>query len=208
MSEDLTKLLERWSQGDEHAFEELVPLVYGELRRIARSKFQNERQGHTLQPTILVHDAFMEMRRSGSILFEGRTHFYACAARIMRHKLINHAKKVSARKRGGDVLKISLSPEADAVEKTLMSLGEIEEMPFALSDYEPLVMTDLERALEKFESIDPHRIRFFELSFFLGMGSREIAEEMDCSQRDARRKLAFVRRWLSREMGYALGENH
>ncbi len=179
----VTELLTRWSSGDTSAREALVPLVYNELRRIARRCLSGQRSDHTLQPTALVHEAYLRLVRYDSIDWRDRAHFFALAAQIMRQILVDHARKQTAAKRGGNAVTLVVN-EASAVAKQQTSLDLL-----ALDD-----------ALKQLASLDPRQSQIVELRFFGGLSIEETAEAVNISPATIKREWATARLWLLHEM--------
>jgi RNA polymerase sigma-70 factor (ECF subfamily) len=178
---DVTRLLERWREGDGDAFAELLPLVYAELRKLADAQMNRERAGHTLQPTALVHEAYMRLagHRAG---FESRVHFYGAAAQAMRRILVDHARKSSARKRGDPAKRVDLDVASDvgiAVDFDLVALDE---------------------ALERLDAIAPRPAKVVELRYFGGLSVEEAAAFLEVSPATVKRHWSFARAWLFRTM--------
>jgi RNA polymerase sigma factor (TIGR02999 family) len=177
---EVTQLLLDWSNGNKTAMEKLLPLIYGELRRIARNYLNREREGHTLQTTALVHEAYLKLIDQRSVHWQNRAHFFAIAAQAMRRILLDHARRHVTEKRGGEGRKISLD---DA------------ESP-SLSPDENLIALD--HALNKLAEIDPQASRIVELRYFGGLTVEETAEVMELSPRTVKREWAMARGWLYR----------
>lgn len=177
----VTEILTRAGGGDEQAVAQLLPLVYEELRRLARSYLGNERSGHTLQATALVHEAYVRLIGSDQV-WTGRAHFMAVAAVAMRRVLVDHARRRKADKRGGDAARLELT-DADAAEYR--------------RDIKVLELDDL---LEKLARLDPRRARVVELKFFAGMTNEQIAEVMGIARSTAAEDWAVARAWLAAEM--------
>lgn len=175
----ITQLLQ---QGNAHSMEELFPIVYGELHELASALFRNEyRSNHTLQPTALVHEAYLKLVGSGSeITWQNRAHFFGIAARSMRQILVNHAEARNAEKRGGD--------------KTLIALDDAISF-FQTQDIEIIALNE---ALEKMASLDPRQAEIVELKFFGGLTIEEIAEILKVSERTVRRDWETAKLWLHR----------
>lgn len=178
----VTRLLSAWREGDEAASEALMAAVYEELRRIARSYLHRERDGHTLQPTALVHEAYLQLVDDTQIQWHNRAHFYGIAARIMRRILVDHARAHAAAKRGGDAEKLPL----DAVGEIAASGGV---------DY-----LELDDALQRLAQVGPRLSEIVELKFFGGLTAREIGEFLQVSERTVLGDWKFARSWLKREM--------
>jgi RNA polymerase sigma-70 factor, ECF subfamily len=180
----LTELLGRWSRGDSAPGDALVPLVYDELRRIARRCLVGKGKGHTLQPTALVHEAYLRLAKTGdgSNRWQDRMHFFATAARAMRQILVDHARKHMAAKRGGGAITIVLEDSA-APQKPILDL-------LALDD-----------ALKRLVDLDARPCQIVELRFFGGLSIEEAAQVADVSPATAKRDWATARLWLHQEMG-------
>jgi RNA polymerase sigma factor (TIGR02999 family) len=179
----VTELLARWSGGDISARDALVPLVYDELRRVARRCLAARTANHTLQPTALVHEAYLRLANRHSLTVRDRAHFYAMAAQMMRQILIDHARKEQAAKRGG--LAITLSLDA-----ALSDHGSAEE-----TDLDLLALDD---AMKQLALLDERQCKIVELRFFGGFSIEETAEMVDISQATAKREWATARVWLHR----------
>ncbi len=183
-SGEVTALLLRWQGGsDEEATAELMPLVYDELRRVARAYLQRERKDHTLQATALVHEAYLRLVDDTKLSWKDRAHFYGIAARMMRQILIQHARAHDATKRGGPgQIKLSLEQMPD-----LRSNSAVE-------------LVALDDALTDFTKIYPRKSKVVELKFFGGMEAKEISEVLQVSERTVTRDWNFARLWLSRQL--------
>ena len=182
----ITSLLLDWSKGDQAAYEQLAPLVYDELHRIARGQMSKERPGHTLQPSALVNEAFMRLIDYDGVNWENRRHFFRLAARMMREVLINYATSRKSAKRGGAAQRVTLD-EALAREKTgAMGLEDL----LALNE-----------ALQRLAQEDDRCARVVELMFFGGLSERETADELGISDRTVKREWRYARLWLRRELG-------
>lgn len=182
VSRQITNLLIDWSKGDELALEQLMPLVYDELRQMARRYMRGQPAGHTLQATELIHEAYLKIARSGDQNWENRAHFFGVAARAMRQILVDYARSKGSQKRGGWQERVTL---ADDVATTKNSSKEI----VALDD-----------ALKVLEQIDARRSRVVELKFFGGLTVEEIAEVLKISPETVNRDWRFARTWLLREL--------
>ncbi len=178
----VTRLLVAWGKGDGAASEQLMPLVYEELRHLARGYLRRERGEHTLQPTALVHEAYLRLVDSTQINWQSRVHFYGVAARLMRRVLVDHARAHAAAKRGGRVEKISLD-----------EAGNI------LRD-EGAGLVALDDALKGLSELYPRQSRVVELRFFGGLKTPEIAESLQVSDSTVERDWNFALLWLKREM--------
>jgi len=183
-SGEVTALLLRWHGGsDEEATAELMPLVYDELRRVARAYLQRERKDHTLQATALVHEAYLRLVDDTKLSWKDRAHFYGIAARMMRQILMQHARAHDAAKRGGPgQIKLSLDQAPDLAAESAVEL-------VALDD----VLVD-------FTKIYPRKSKVVELKFFGGMEAKEISEVLQVSEKTVTRDWNFARLWLSREL--------
>jgi RNA polymerase sigma-70 factor (ECF subfamily) len=180
----VTDLLSRWSGGDAAAGDQLVPLVYDELRRIARKCLAGQRSSHTLQPTALVHEAYLRLTNAdrNAVRWQDRVHFFATAARIMRQILVDHARKHMAAKRGGGAITIMIGDTAAIPEKPIMDL-------LALDD-----------ALNRLAALDARQCQIVELRFFGGLSIEEAAQIVDISPATAKRDWATARLWLHHEI--------
>ncbi len=175
----VTQLLLNVCTGDERAVDELFPLVYDELRRLAASQMRRERASHTLQPTALVNETYLRLIDQRQTDWKNRAHFFGLAAEIMRRILVNHARDRRAEKRGGGgAQQVSLSVAADSFEK---------------KDVDVLA---LHEALEKLAEIDSRKARVVELKFFGGLTIDEIAEVLQISSATVEREWGFSRAWL------------
>ncbi|QDH35301.1 sigma-70 family RNA polymerase sigma factor [Porphyrobacter sp. YT40] len=174
---DITRLLGEWRKGDEDAEEALVPLVYDELHRQARRLMAGERAGHTIQPTALVHDAYLKLR-GANVDWADRTHFFALSARLMRRLLVNHANARAARKRGGGDARVTL--EEGSAQGTDTDLAIIE----------------LDEALQALRNLDPDKAQLIELQYFGGLSVGEMQEYTGLSSATIGRHLRFARAWM------------
>jgi RNA polymerase sigma-70 factor (ECF subfamily) len=179
---DITGLLLRWNAGDAAALEQLTPLVYDELRRLAKSFMQNERPDHTLGATALVHEAYLKLIDERKVDWHGRAHFFGAAANIMRRLLVDHARKRVAAKRGSGV-----KPAVVMAKDPLQTTDE------------DLVALDL--ALGKLGEIDERKSRVVEMKFFAGMTGQEIAEVLSISDATVERDWKMARAWLINSLG-------
>lgn len=179
---EVTELLRRWSRGDSGALDQIVPELYQQLRAAARKRLANERAGHSLQPTDLVHEAFLRLDGYGRIDWQDRAHFLAVAARVMRRVLIDRARRRNAEKRGGP---------ADAV--TLTERGA----PRESVEVEVLA---LHQCLERLAEQDPRQAEIVELRYFGGLTHEEIAGVLGVSVPTVKREWRVARLWLRREL--------
>jgi len=184
---ELTRLLIAWSQGDARALEQLAPLVYAELRRLARRYLKRERAGHTLQTTALVHEAFLRLLGNPQEGWQNRAHFYGIAAQMMRRILVDHARAHSRAKRGGGATRIALA-ELD--------------LPVAEPAFDPDLIA-LDAALEKLAEIDPRRSRVVELRFFGGLSVEEASLVLKVAPDTIVRDWRVARAWLFRYLNHA-----
>jgi RNA polymerase sigma factor (TIGR02999 family) len=175
---DVTRLLIAYSNGDRRALHELWPLVYDELRRIAASYLRAERRDHTLQPTALVHEAYLRLVNQHSVNWRNRAQFYSLSAKMMRRILINYAVARRAGKRGGGAEQIALDEAA-------VSLDELH-----------VDLLALDEALAALAGLDAEKARLVEMKFFAGMTTREISEVVGRSTATIEREWAFARGWL------------
>ena len=176
----VTQLLIRAEKGDRAALDEMLPLVYGELRRLANFYLSKERPGHTLQPTALVHEAYLRLVNQQDVDWKNRAHFFGLAAEMMRRILTNHARDRAAGKRGGKSERVSLSRVNPSTE---------------MKDIELIA---LDEALKELTEIDPRKSRIVELKFFSGLTTEEIAEILQISVATVKREWAMARAWLIR----------
>ena len=181
-SPDITALLLAWRAGDEDALRRIVPLVQEELRQIARRCLRNERPNHSLQATALVNEAYLRLIDARRVDWQNRAHFLAMSARLMRRVLVDYARTKGADKRGGDLVRVSLSEVGDRAD-------DIGEDVVALSD-----------ALETLEKIDVRKARIVELRFFAGLTVDETAAVLDVSPQTVARDWTFAKAWLRHEL--------
>ncbi|MFN7924050.1 MAG: sigma-70 family RNA polymerase sigma factor [Bryobacteraceae bacterium] len=179
---DITRQISAARRGDKSALDALLPLVYGELRKLARSSLARERAGHTLQPTALVHEAYMRLTGQGQIDWANRAHLMAMAATMMRRVLAEHAERRGALKRGGGALQVTLDPEA-------------------VGGGSPGVdLLALDQALGRLAALDPQQARVVELRYLGGLTIEETAEALSISPATAKREWTMARAWLLREL--------
>lgn len=179
---EVTQLLQAWCSGDQRALEELMPLVYAELHRLAHSYMLRERAGHTLQTTALVNETYLKLIDASKVPWQSRAHFFAISAGLMRRILVDFARTRGSRKRGGDVRKVELDESRVA-------------LPGRNTD-----LIALDSALNGLAAIDPRQAKVVELRFFAGLGVEETAEVLGISRRTAEREWAVAKLWLLREM--------
>jgi len=178
----VTKLLADWSLGNANALQELTPLVYEELRRLAHHYMAGQRPDHTLQATALVNEAYLRLADQTSPDITGRAHFFALAAQAMRQILVNHANAARSQKRGGGALKIELDETA------------------LVSPEQTARILDLNAALERLATLDSRKAQVVEMRYFGGLEHDEIAEVLKISEITVRRDWAFARAWLHGEL--------
>jgi RNA polymerase sigma factor (TIGR02999 family) len=182
LSGEITALLKAWSSGDEKALEDLTPLVYRELHRLASRYMSRERAGHTLQATALINELYLRLVEWRSVEWQDRAHFFGVSARLMRHILVRFARSRKCSKRGGGVLRVSLA-EAESVTR------------------EPeLDLVALDDALTTLAALDPRHARVVELRFFGGLNVEEVAEVVGVSPATVRRDWSLAQAWLHREL--------
>ena len=187
---EVTQLLLRWRAGDEAALASLLPLVYEELRSMARRHLRHERDSHTLQRTALVHEAFLRMVDQQQVDWESRTQFYGLASQMMRRILVDHARRRAAAKRGDGAAHVDL----DAV---LQEEGEDSPPPVQEQEIDFAAVDD---ALKKLEVLDPQQGKLVELRFFGGLSIKETADIIGVSPATVKREWAIARAWLQREI--------
>jgi RNA polymerase sigma factor (TIGR02999 family) len=179
---DVSRLLERWSGGDRAAFQELIPVVYDELRRLASHYLQRERGGHTLQSTALVHEAYVRLVNAKNLHCQGRAHFFAVAAQSMRRILVDHARQHQAGKRGSGARK---APFEDALTVPVQPSLDI---------------AALDEALERLAAFDLRKSRVVELRFFGGLSTDEISEVLEIPAAAVRNDWVVAKAWLYRDL--------
>jgi RNA polymerase sigma factor (TIGR02999 family) len=179
---DVTRLLIEWTGGSQHAMEELLPLVYDELRRLAGSYLRRERSDHTLQSTALVHEAYLRMVDQRNATWQGRAHFFGIAAQMMRRILVDHARGRDAAKRGSGACKITL-------DEGLLAPAERD-----------INLVALDQALEMLAKLDPKQARIVELRFFAGLSIEDAAEILKISPASVKREWAMAKAFLTRQM--------
>jgi RNA polymerase sigma-70 factor, ECF subfamily len=180
-SSDVTRMLREWRAGDPSAADRLLPVVYGELHRLAASYLRRERTGHTLQSTALVNEAWLKLADQ-SAPWQNRAHFLGVAAQAMRRILVDHARRKSAQKRGGDGLRVTL--------------GDV-----AAKESNEVDLVRLDVALEKLAALDERQARMVTMRFFAGLTVEETAEALGVSEKTVKRDWAAAKAWLHRELG-------
>ena len=177
---EVTQLLERVRSGNQKALQELIPLVYDELRRIASACLRGGFQNKTLLATDLVHEAFLKLSGSQNVTWENRLHFFNVAAASMRQILVDHARAKKTEKRGGSLTRVTFDEALSVEEQTLEQIAALDEV------------------LHKFESVDARACRIVELRFFTGLTLEEIAELLNVSSRTVKRDWEYAKAWLHR----------
>jgi RNA polymerase sigma factor (TIGR02999 family) len=190
IQEDVTDLLRRWNGGDKQALEQLVPVVYKELRRLAQYHLQRERAGHTLQSTALVHEVYLRLRGADEPEWENRAHFFAVAARMMRRILVDHSRRHGADKRGGSATSVPLD----------------EALVIPLQERQEVDLLALDEAMEQLHATDPRKCQVVEMRFFAGLAAKEIATVLGTTEATVRRDWVIAKAWLYRYLeGKATG---
>lgn len=179
-SNQVTEILSELTRGDVAAAERLMPVVYEELRVLARRYMAREQPSHTLQTTALIHEAYLRLTGDNEVSFESRTHFFRVAARAMRHVLIDYARQKKGPKRGGGAYRQPFDDDAVAINDTTVDLLELED------------------ALEKLAEVDPQLAEIVELRFFGGLTVDEVGHTLKISPRTVKRDWQLARRWLHR----------
>lgn len=179
---EITLILQDWNGGNVNAKEKLLPFVYDELRRQARYLMSAERSNHTLQPTALVHEAFLRLSEQTGIEWRDRSHFYGFASRIMRQILVDHARLHATAKRGNHPIHFSIDDVQIPIEERAEAI---------------LILNEV---LERLEQLDEQQAKIVEMRFFGGMKNEEIAENLDISERTVGREWQAARLWLYREL--------
>jgi len=181
-SEGITRLLNAWQEGDAGARDRLFVLVYEELRRRAGVQFRRERQGHTLRPTALVHEAYLRLMGQDRVKWQNRAQFFAIASEMMRRVLVDHARERKAAKREGSAVRVALEDDV------------------ATTQAREVDLIALDGALDELAAMDPRQGRVVELRFFGGLDLAEIAEILDVSRATVDRDWRFARTWLYRRL--------
>jgi RNA polymerase sigma factor (TIGR02999 family) len=181
---EVTRLLLRIRAGDQRATEDLIPIVYTELRRMAAAAMHRERPGHTLQPTAVVHEAYLRMIGNGNLNLENRAHFFAVASRCMRRVLVDYARRRIAGKRGGE--------HQQEIEVELNNIG--------LTFHQSEDVLALHSALEELEKLDEQQARIVEMAYFSGNSIPDIATVLGISGRTVNRELKTARLFLKRQL--------
>lgn len=181
-SSEITKLLQDWNDGKEYAKDELLPFVYDELKKQARVFMARERGDHTLQPTALVHEAFMRLANQTGIDWKDRKHFYGIASRLMRQILVDHARARATNKRGNQAIHFSVDDIQIPLEERAASIISLHEV------------------LERLEEFDERMAKIVEMRFFGGLSNSEIGESLEISERTVGREWKSAKLWLYREL--------
>jgi RNA polymerase sigma factor (TIGR02999 family) len=180
---EVTQLLQAWSNGDESALRELIPLVYDDLLRIAKRYMKQEREGHTLQTTALANEAYLRLVRVKNAEWESRAHFFALYAQLMRRILVDHARARAYTKRGGGACRVEL-------DEALALVGE-----------RSATLVALDNALNELSLFDPRKSKVVEMRFFGGMEIQQVAEVLRVSPDTVKRDWRLAKLWLARELG-------
>ena len=181
-SHEITQLLADWSSVDDRALEQLMPIVYDELRRMAHGYMRRQSTNHTFQTTELIHEAYLKLAKGGAQDFQNRAHFFGVAAKAMRHILVDYARSKQSEKRGGGRGRISFSDD------TAVSFQSTDQL------------LALDEALNNLESLDERKCRVVELRFFGGLTNEEMAGVLKISPETVKRDWRFARNWLLREL--------
>ena len=181
--EDVTELLGRWSDGDPSAREQLMPLVFEELRRLARGFFRGERGDHTLQPTALVNEIYLKLVDQKRVSWQSRAQFYKFAATLMRRVLVDHARGKGAAKRGSGRTPVPL-----------------DEVLLTIDAADPELILAVDECLERMAAVDPRQARVVELRYFTGLTLEEIAEAEDVALSTVKRDWKMAKLWLLNEL--------
>jgi RNA polymerase sigma-70 factor (ECF subfamily) len=189
----VTQLLRAWGAGDVQASESLVRLVYAELRRQAELAMRREHEGHTLQPTALVHEAWLRLGDQQDAQWESRTQFFAIAAQMMRRVLLDHARTRHALKRGGGAVQVSLGDRDFSIAQSGAPNG-------GAVPIDPVDVIALDDALARLAVMDPQKARLVELRYFAGLSIPETAAALGVSTATVGREWAIARMWLRREL--------
>lgn len=182
MPRDVTLLLDQINKGDSKAPEELLSLVYDELRKLASGYLKNERQDHTLQATALVHEAYIRLVDWENVSWQNRSHFFAVSAQVMRNILVDHARKKKAEIHGGNLQKLAIDEAISFSKQTEIDL------------------VDLDDALMELTELDPRQAKIVELRFFAGLTIEETAHALDVSRMTVSRDWNFAKAWLYRRL--------
>jgi len=179
---NITQLLVAWNGGDKAALDQLIPIVYEELRRQASRYLRQERPGHTLQTTALIHEAYLRLVDQKSVQWQNRAQFFGIAAQLMRRILVDHARTKHRAKRGGSAVRVSLSDATSVTKDANLDLVE------------------LDQALNRLAEIDPQQSKIVELRFFSGLNVEETAAALNISPATVKRDWSVAKAWLYREI--------
>jgi RNA polymerase sigma factor (TIGR02999 family) len=188
VQEDVTALLGQLAKGNDAAASKLIPIVYDELRRLAAGYMRHERKDHTLQPTALVHEAYLKLIQQRAVDWQGRAHFFGIAAQVMRRILIDHARGHLRDKRGGGVIPVPLD----------------EALVFSPEQSSELVMLDA--SLKRLAKLDPRQSRIVELRFFGGLTVEQTADTLDISAKTVKREWSMAKAWLHGDLKTSHGK--
>jgi RNA polymerase sigma factor (TIGR02999 family) len=186
LSHELTELLLGWSGGDRSAFEAIVNRTYSELKRVARRCLNGERPGHTIQATVLVHEAYLQLVNAPQVQWQDRAHFFAIVAKLMRRILIDHARAHGSEKRGGQMRRVTL-----------------DEGLVVASELDPAIL-HLDEALKRLAAFDQRKARVVEMRYFGGLTAGEISSVLGISTQSVNRDWSLAKAWLAREMSKAV----
>ena len=188
LQHEVTQILQDWKKGDREAPDRLLPLVYDEMRRLARIHLAKERPGHTLQPTALVNEAYLRLVDQTRVDWQNRSHFYGIAASMMRRVLIDHARAHAAEKRGGGAIRLSIDDVQVPLEQRAADFVALDE------------------ALKRLSQFDERKSKVVEMRFFGGLNDEEIAEVLGVTTRTVLRDWKKARLWLYRELSVAAAD--
>ena len=181
-SHQISLLLADWSKGDDYALEQLMPLVYSELRRMARNHMRRQPSGHTLQTTDLIHETYLKIAGGEERNWQSRNHFFGVAAKAMRHILVDYARSKHNQKRGGWQERVTLTENLRATNETSEDIIALDE------------------ALNRLSAMDNRKVRVVEMKFFGGLNIAEIADVLKVSPETVKRDWSFAQTWLLREL--------
>jgi RNA polymerase sigma factor (TIGR02999 family) len=181
-SAEITQLLLAWGNGDQKALDELMPLVYSELRKLAKNYMRGQRPGHTLQTTALVNEAYLRLIDSSRVNWQNRTHFFAISAQLMRRVLVDFARAKNSQKRGGERIQVTLDDKIESPSEERTDLVALDE------------------ALQELAKMNERQAKIVELRYFGGLSEEEIGETLGISYRTVRRDWNVAKAWLYREL--------
>ncbi len=182
---DVTDLLDAWSAGDTGAFEELLPLVLDDLRRMAQKEMERETPGHTLEATAVVNELYLKLVGKRTVHWQSRSQFFATMAQLIRRILVDHARRRAARKKGGDALRVTYDQALDVP---------------ATAGADGIDLIVLDQALDRLAGMDPRQARIVEMRFFAGMTLMETARHLEISTMTVKRDWRSARLWLLSEL--------